>query len=78
MNKKAPPLQTFAEIANRIKPLAMFYVEHKPEQRSIAVFPADYAHLHSWPQYANHYGFERDGDRVLFKGFLLVPMGRDE
>lgn len=78
MSKKAPPLQTFAEIANRIKPLALFYVEHKPQQKHIALFPADYSHLDSWPQYANMYGFVREGDRIMFKGFLLVPMGRDE
>jgi hypothetical protein len=70
---KAPGLHVFADIAHRIKPLAMFYVEHKPQVTEVRVFAGDYAILHKWPELARHYGFEFIQGRIMFKGLVLKP-----
>jgi hypothetical protein len=70
---KAPGLHVFAEIANRIRPLAMFYVEHKPQVKEIRVFPGDFKMIDAWPELSRRYGFDFIQGEIVFNGLVLRP-----
>jgi hypothetical protein len=76
--KRAPPLIDFQNIAERMQPLADFYLKYKPEQKTMRVFPEDLRIVKTWPQFSERFGFEVTERQASFRGFKLVATLRDQ
>lgn len=71
VSRKRPAQMHFVEIAERMKPLADFYVKHKPDQRTLRIFGDDMKVIRQWPDMAKRVGIDVSERSARFMGFTL-------
>jgi hypothetical protein len=64
---------SIAEIVTRLRPLAEFYLSHKPDTLSLTLARRDFDLIRRWPQAAEMHGFAvaQDGG-LTWHGFVLL------
>lgn len=67
----------FQELAERMEPLATWYIANKPDQRTIRVFAADLRNVRQWPEMAKQVGIEVSERQATFLGLKLIASDAD-
>lgn len=73
---KPPSPMRFFELGGRMRPLAEWQRQNKPQAKTLRVFAADYDLLARWPALARLYGFDYvnhdESPSIMYLGFTLV------